>query len=108
MKDNVEIARNLQYIKTKKGTIIKADQIRRLKANQISFICTGAQGEQGATLMKLANGDYRFLRLKKGDSIIFSSSVIPGNERTVQFLKDQFYRQKAKVYHYQMLDIHAG
>ncbi len=108
MKDNVEIAQNLKYIKAKKGTFIKANQIRRFPDHQISIICTGAQGEQRATLMKIANGEYRFLKLKKGDSVVFSSSVIPGNERTVQFLKDQFYRQGANVFHYKMLDIHAS
>lgn len=58
--------------------------------------------------MKIASRTYRFLRLKKSDSIIFSSSVIPGNERTVQILKDSFYRQGANVFHYQMMDIHAS
>ena len=58
--------------------------------------------------MRIAQKDYKFLRLKKEDSVIFSSSVIPGNERTVQFLKDELYRQKAKVFHYKMMDIHAG
>jgi ribonuclease J len=58
--------------------------------------------------MKIANREYPFLRLKKGDSIIFSSSVIPGNERTVQFLKDELYRQKVEVFHYKMMDIHAS
>ncbi len=108
MKSNIEIARNLKYIKANKGTIIKPNQISKLSDDKISFVCTGAQGEQGAVLMKIATGEYRFLKLKKGDAVIFSSSVIPGNERTVQYLKDEFYRQGAKVYHYQMMDIHAS
>ncbi len=108
MKDNVEIARVLKYINTKKGTIVKAEQIASLPDNQVTVICTGAQGEERATMMKIANDEYRFLKLKKGDSIIFSSSVIPGNERSVQYLKDQFYKRGANVFHYQMLDIHAS
>jgi len=108
MKNNVEIARTLKYIKAEKGLLKKAQDLRKLPEKQITLICTGAQGEEGATLMKIANGDYRFLKLKPGDSIIFSSSVIPGNERSVQYLKDQFYRKGAKVYHYKMLDIHAS
>jgi ribonuclease J len=108
MKDNVEIARNLKYIKAKKGTILKPNQMQKFPDSKIAFCCTGAQGEEGATLMKIANREYKFLRLKKGDTIIFSSSVIPGNERTVQILKDEFYRQGARVYHYQMMDIHAS
>lgn len=108
LKSNLEIARTLKYIQVKPDTIVKPNQIPKLHDSQISFICTGAQGEAGAVFMKIATQEYRFLKLKKGDSIIFSSSVIPGNERTVQFLKDQFYRQGAHVYHYQIMDIHAS
>jgi len=108
MKDNVEIARRLGYIKAKKNTLLSAHQISKLPDSKISFICTGAQGEEGATLMKIATGQCRFLEIKKGDTVIFSSSVVPGNERTVQILKDEFYRQGAKVFHYQMMDIHAS
>jgi ribonuclease J len=108
LKSNVEIARTLKYLSVKPDTLLKPNQINKYPDERISFLCTGAQGETGAVLMKIANREYRFLRLKKGDAIIFSSSVIPGNERTVQFLKDQFYRQGAHVYHYQMMDIHAS
>ena len=108
MKGNIEIARNMQYIKAKKGTLIKPNEINKYPDSQITFLCTGAQGELGAVLMRIASGEYRFLKLKKSDSIIFSSSVIPGNERTVQFLKDEFHRHGATVYHYQMMDIHAS
>ncbi|MCX6791018.1 MAG: ribonuclease J [Candidatus Gribaldobacteria bacterium] len=108
MKSNVEIAKNLKYLNIKPDTLLKPNQINKFPDDQISFLCTGAQGEGGAVLMKIANREYKFLRLKKGDSIVFSSSVIPGNERTVQFVKDQFYRQGAHVYHYQMMDIHAS
>ena len=58
--------------------------------------------------MRIANKEHKFIHLEKGDTIIFSSSVVPGNERTVQILKDEFYRRKAKVFHYKMMDIHAG
>jgi len=108
MKKNVEIARNLNYLKIKKGTIIKAEDISKFPDEKITFCCTGAQGEKSAALMRIASGEHRFLNIKKGDAIIFSSSVIPGNERTVQIIKDEFYRQGVKVYHYQMMDIHAS
>ena len=108
MKTNVEIARNLKYIKAKKGTLISAKDVDRYPDGQITVLCTGAQGEDRAVLMRIANKEHRFLRIKKGDSIIFSSSVIPGNERTVQVLKDELYRQGALVFHYKIMDIHAG
>jgi len=108
MKTNVEIARNLKYLKIKKGTLIKAKEIADYSDARITVICTGAQGEGQAVLMRIANREHKFIHLKKGDTIIFSSSVVPGNERTVQVLKDEFYRRGTKVYHYKMMDIHAG
>ncbi|NQU82615.1 MAG: ribonuclease J [Parcubacteria group bacterium] len=108
LETNLEIARNLKYLTMKKGTLVKARDISKYPDNQVSFICTGAQGEERATFMRIATGEYRHFNLKRGDSIVFSSSVIPGNERSVQVLKDGFYRQGAKVYHYQMMDIHTS
>jgi ribonuclease J len=58
--------------------------------------------------MRIANKEHRYVQIQKGDAIAFSSSVVPGNERTVQNLKDILWRQGARVYHYQMMDIHAG
>ena len=108
MKMNVEICKKLGYIKSQKGTLITVDQIQNYHDSKVTLVCTGAQGEGQAVLMRIANREHRFVRLKKEDTIIFSSSVVPGNERTVQFLKDQLYRNGAKVFHYKMMDIHAG
>lgn len=108
MKTNLEIARALGYVKIKKGTIVNGKEILDYPEEKQTIICTGAQGEPEAVLMRVANREHPYLRLQKGDTVIFSSSVIPGNERTVQIMKDQILRQGAKVYHYQMMDIHAG
>jgi len=108
MKSNVEICKKLGYIKTKPNTLIGPNQVSNFPDSKITFLCTGAQAEGSAVLMRITNKEHRFFRIKKGDSIIFSSSVIPGNERAVQFLKDDLYRQKAIVFHYRMMDIHAG
>lgn len=108
MKINVEIAQTLKKIKAKKGTFIKTKDIGKFPDSKITIICTGAQGEEEAVFMRIANREHKFIRLKKEDTIIFSSSVIPGNERSIQFLKDQFHRQGAKVFHYKMMDIHAS
>ena len=108
MKTNVEIARELGYLKFKKGTIVRGKEILSYPPERQTIICTGAQGESEAVLMRIANKEHPYLRIQKGDTVIFSSSVIPGNERTVQIIKDQILRQGAKVYHYQMMDIHAG
>jgi ribonuclease J len=108
MKANFAIARELGYIKMKQHTLIGAKQIHDYPANKITILCTGAQGEGNAVLMRMANKEHQTLSLEKGDTVIFSSSVIPGNERTVQMLKDTLYKQGARVFHYKMMDIHAG
>jgi len=108
MKTNVEISKILGYIKVKKGTLIKVKEIVKYPDSKITILCTGAQGEGQASLMRIANREHKFLRLRKGDAVIFSSSIIPGNERTVQILKDEILRQGCKVFHYKMMDIHAG
>ena len=108
MRTNVEICKKLGYIKSQKGTLIKVNQIHNYPDSKITLICTGAQGEGQAVLMRIITREHKFVRLKKDDTVIFSSSVIPGNERTVQFLKDELYRERVNVFHYKMMDIHAG
>ncbi len=108
MRTNVEICKNLGYLKAKKGTLIQLKDAGNYHDSKIVLLCTGAQGEGSAVLMRIANKEHRFIKLRKTDTVIFSSSVIPGNERTVQVLKDELYRQGAKIYHYKMMDIHAG
>lgn len=108
MKNNVEIARELGYINAKKSTFIDVRQVNNYPDNKIAVLCTGAQGEGNAVLMRIVNDEHRNIKIHQGDTIVFSSSVIPGNERTVQGLKDTLYRKGAEVIHYKMMDIHAG
>ncbi len=108
MKTNVEICKKLGYLKMARDTQISMDEIDSYPRNKIVAVVTGAQGEGNAVLMRIANGEHKYVRIMKNDTIVFSSSVIPGNEKDVQFLKDQLYRNGAKVLNYKMLDVHAG
>ncbi len=108
MKTNIQIARNLGFMKVKKETIIPLDEIHKHRDDKLVILCTGAQGEPNASLMKIANGEHRHIQIKKGDMVILSSSIVPGNERSVQILKDDISRQGALVYHYKMIDIHSS
>jgi len=108
MKSNVEIAKELGYMKFSPKTLIDLRQIGNYPPEKVVIICTGAQGEKNATLMRIANGEHRDVKLTEGDTVVFSSSVIPGNERTVQRLKDTLFRKGAEVIHYEMMDVHAG
>jgi ribonuclease J len=108
MKNNVEIAREVGYINARKSTFIDIKQVNDYPDGKVAILCTGAQGEGNAVLMRIVNGEHRHVQIHKGDTVIFSSSVIPGNERTVQGLKDTLYKKGAEVIHYKMMDIHSG
>lgn len=108
MKLNIEIAQKLGYIKVPKGVIISSDKAHTYPDNKVIIICTGAQGEEMAALSRIVAGNHRFIKIKKQDTVIFSSSVIPGNERTVQRLKDNLYRQSDNVFHSDIADVHAS
>lgn len=108
MNNNVEIAHELGYLKFNPRTLITEKELRKLPPEQIIIIGTGAQGEKNAALMRMATGEHPYLTVQPHDTVIFSSSVIPGNERTIQNLKDILYRCGARVIHYKMMDIHAG
>lgn len=108
LKTNVEIAKEMGYLKIQKGTQISMDQLKDYPRERVTVIATGAMGQEGASLMRIVNAEHRHVQLQRKDTVVFSSSVIPGNERSVQYLKDMLYRSGVKVYHYQMMDIHAG
>ncbi len=108
MKTNIKIAQELGYIKAKQGTIIDIRKIKDEPDNKIIILCTGAQGESRAVLSRIVNNNHRHIRLQKKDTIIFSSSVVPGNERAVQRLKDNLYRQCDNVIHNEIMNIHVS
>lgn len=108
MKTNIEIAKEIGFLNIKKGTLISTGEATKLPPGKVLILCTGAQGEDNAVLMRIVNKEHKNLELQAGDVVIFSSSVIPGNEASVQIVKDQIYKQGAEVYHYKMMDIHSG
>ena len=108
MKSNIEIARRLGYMKINPARIINAEEVKNYPKNKIVILATGAQGEENAVLMRIVTKRHKVLKIESGDTVVFSSSVIPGNERQVQYLTDKLYRDGADVINYRMLDIHAG
>ncbi len=108
MNDNVEIAHQIGYLRFNPRILIRDADLRRLPDKRVIILGTGAQAENGAFLMRVVNGEHRSISIKPGDTVIFSSSVIPGNERSIQNLKDMIVRQGARIIHYEMMDVHAG
>ena len=108
MKANVAIAHELGYLKFKSSTLIEYSDMKDYPDNKIVVACTGAQGEDNAVLMRIANNEHKSIRIVPGDTVVFSSSVVPGNERSVQKLRDSLYMHHANVINYHMMDVHAG
>ena len=83
-------------------------EIEKLPPNKVLMIATGAQGEEFAALMRMSNKTHKYVRLQRSDTIILSSSVIPGNDRAVEKLKDNLYRHDAKIITYLDSDVHTS
>ncbi len=108
MKTNIQIAQNLGFVKAKEGTLISVEEVSKFKDDKVMILSTGAQGESNAGLMKIINGEHRHIKIKPGDTFVLSSSVIPGNEKSVQTVKDNLARQGAIVFHSALVDIHSS
>lgn len=108
MRSNVEIAKELGFLKAKKDTIIPIRDVNKYDKNKMIIVCTGAQGEGEAVLMRIAHREHKQVQIQRGDTVIFSSSVVPGNERSVGALKDILMYQGAKIFHSKLMDVHAS
>lgn len=106
MKQNIEIAIALERLKVKKDTIISVEQMDNFPPDRIVLLATGAQGDEFAALMRISNKSHKYVKLGKRDTVLLSSSIIPGNERSVQKLKDNLARQGAKIIHYRTSDVY--
>ncbi len=106
MKNNVEIIKFLKLANT--DNIIAIEDIANYPSHKIVIIATGAQGDEFAALMRMSNDSHKYIKLNKTDTIILSSSVIPGNEKAVEGLKDNLYRHDSRIITYADGDVHAG
>lgn len=108
MKTNIDIIEQLGMLKVDRGVLISTEEMGNFPPDRLVILATGAQGDEYGALMRAANKTHRNLKIVKGDVIILSSSIIPGNERGVQKLKDLLSRQGAKIIHYQTSDVHSS
>jgi ribonuclease J len=108
MKTNVEIAKELGILKIKPTTIIPAESMEEHPDDKLVILATGAQGDEFAALMRISNKTHKYVKLRKGDTVLLSSSVVPGNEKSVGKLKDNLARQGARILHYGVAEIHSS
>lgn len=107
LKQNIEVCKHLGLLKARSETIISADDMDSYPPDRIIILATGAQGDEFAALMRIANRTHAKVQITPRDTVILSSSVIPGNERAVQRLKDNLSRQGAKIIHYRTAEVHS-
>lgn len=107
IKTNLEIAQKTGLLNVKKETIISSQDIADYPPEKVVILSTGAQGEEFAALMRIATKQHKTIILNSRDTIVLSSSVIPGNEISVQRLKDNLYRNGVTLIHYRSSDVHS-
>ncbi len=100
MKTNIDVAIEAGFFAPKKGTIIPIEEAASYPPNKVVILMTGAQGEAFASLNRAANKTHTKFSLHKGDTIILSASIVPGNERAVERMKDGLARQGVQVISY--------
>jgi ribonuclease J len=100
IKTHIEIAQLAKLLTVDKNVLIDAKDMDQYPNDRIVILSTGAQGEEFAALMRIATDKHKNIRLNERDTIVFSSSVVPGNELSVQKLKDNIYRHGARIIHY--------
>lgn len=108
MKTNIELAQKAGIFTLKPGTVIPLEEMEKYPPHRIIMLVTGAQGDEFAVLMRVATKKHRHIKIRESDTVLFSSSVVPGNERAVQKLKDLLSRQGGKIVHYETSDVHSS
>ena len=93
----IDIAQKLECIKIPENTLVDIDQIKNFPDNKTTIITTGSQGESMAALSRMANGQHRKITIGAGDTVIFSSHPIPGNEKAVTNIINELQMKGAEV-----------
>jgi ribonuclease J len=105
---NVQIARDLGYLKIPDNLLVDVKEMNKLPKEMVCMITTGSQGEPMSALTRIAMDDHKQIKLEEGDTVILSSRFIPGNEKTISDLMNHLYRRGAEVIHEKVSEVHVS
>ena len=108
MHNSVAAARRLGILKVDDRDVIDIEEVDDLDPGRVVIICTGSQGEPYSALSLMAAREHKWVKLKEGDTVVLSSSLIPGNEPAIHRVVDSLYRSGADVYHVPADRVHAS
>jgi ribonuclease J len=108
IKTNIDIALAAKLLTVDPKTFIDGSAMGDYPSDRLVILSTGAQGEEHAALMRMATDKHKYITLTERDTIVLSSSVIPGNEVAVQKLKDNIYRKNVRVINYRSAAVHSS
>lgn len=94
---NADVARELGYLSVEEDLLVRLQDTRTLPAEDVVILTTGSQGEPLAGLTRMAMGDHREVQIQEGDTVVLSSTPIPGNEGTVWKVINNLCRRGAEV-----------
>ncbi len=108
MKKNLNIARNLDYVRAPDNVLVRPGELDDLEPGRQLILCTGSQGEPLSALTRIAYNDHPSVRVERGDTVIMSARAVPGNELRVHDAINRLVRNGAEVLHEENAPVHVS
>lgn len=105
---NAQIALELGYLKIPDKTWLRIDELNKLSDDKVVIITTGSQGEPMSVLSKIATDEHKHIKVKKGDTVILSAKMIPGNERSIGRIINHLSKRGAEVIYEKVSEVHVS
>ncbi len=108
MEQNLDTCTRLGYLNPPKGVLIRLDELKNYKDNQVAILTTGSQGEPMSALVQMSKGEYGRLQIRSGDTLIYSARPIPGNEGAIWRTINRLFQQGCRVIYESPTPIHVS
>jgi ribonuclease J len=105
---NAQMALDMGYLRMPADTWLRIDALKKLRDEQVVMITTGSQGEPMSALSRMAANEHKHFQIKKGDTIVLSSKMIPGNERGITRIINHLFKHGAEVFYEKVSEIHVS